>query len=673
MAVRPIYIDRRRERYAEIMDLGMEAPIEADGERHTADDRRRVSLRWLTGTILTGLAGTGLIGAAIYAALDRQPNFAEAPIAAGPARRDAVTGDLVNPRKGDRLVKPVDIVAGKQTFRTPTTISVGDKEVVRVRAFTRVSTNLLLASAGFSDDVPTFNPLRLLSDARNAVEPTPEPVQLQDDAEVAFTTRDLVGVPVPNAGPALSLDEIQAQIREHVRNASAASGQRSFALPPQLLLMRTSRASLDPAGGLGYANSGSPIMAPFSSIEVRMVAENVTQVPRSNPSPQGVSDERLFVVRRGESLEDVLRGAGVLREHIPRIAAALGRLSGKAPVTEGQKLKILFDDLDGTGRIGQVARLSIYTDETLESTVAANDTGSYVAVARAEDKTKPVRRKPAEDDEEDEDEGGMRLYDSLYETSLKQDIPKPLIGDLVRIFANDVDFQRPVAPGDNFEAFYEENDDPDAHNELLYASITTRNETFRYYRFQTPDDGALDYYDENGRSTRKFLVRKPIASGEQRSGFGMRRHPILRYTRMHTGIDWAAPIGTPIFAAGNGTVIKAARESGYGNRVEIQHANGYVTTYNHMSGFARGMTEGLRVRQGQVVGFLGMTGLATGPHLHYEVVVNGHFVDPMRVKLARTRELDSKMVVSFKRERDRINGLIAKAPNATRIAARQDQ
>ena len=119
-----------------------------------------------------------------------------------------------------------------------------------------------------------------------------------------------------------------------------------------------------------------------------------------------------------------------------------------------------------------------------------------------------------------------------------------------------------------------------------------------------------------------------------------------------------------------GTVIKAGRESGYGNRIEIQHPNGYVTTYNHMSGFARGMSEGARVRQGQVVGFLGMTGLATGPHLHYEVIVNGHFVDPLRVRLARTRELDNRMLTSFKKERDRIDGLIAKAPNAQRVASR---
>jgi murein DD-endopeptidase MepM/ murein hydrolase activator NlpD len=184
----------------------------------------------------------------------------------------------------------------------------------------------------------------------------------------------------------------------------------------------------------------------------------------------------------------------------------------------------------------------------------------------------------------------------------------------------------------------------------------------------------VDFYDENGRSSRKFLIRTPIIGARMTSPFGMRFHPILGYTRPHTGVDWAAPIGTPIFAAGNGTIASAGWDSGYGRRIEIQHANGYETTYNHMSGFARGIKPGLRVKQGQVIGYLGQTGLATGPHLHYEVLVNGRFVDPMRVKLARTREFDGRMLADFKRERDRIDALVERAPNgASLVAVRQDK
>ena len=429
--------------------------------------------------------------------------------------------------------------------------------------------------------------------------------------------------------------------------------------------MRTSRASLDTPNALGYASVGTGIIAaPFSSIEVRMVPENVTPLPRSN-SAKG-SDERLFMVHRGESLDDVLRTAGIDRDMARAIVASVDAPRGQPAVLEGERIKILFLDMDGEGHL-QAARIAIYHDDKVKVALALDDSGRYVQVSHT-DIAQPDRKAKGEDDEDDDeaDDGRMRLYDSLYETALKQGLPASSIDSLVRIFSNDVDFQRPVTAGDSFDAFFEDSDETDQHD-VLFASITAHGETFHYYRYQT-DDG-VDYFDDNGRSTRKFLVRQPIATGRLTSGFGGRFHPILGYTRMHTGVDWAAPIGTPIFAAGNGTIIKAGRESGYGNRVEIQHANGYITTYNHMTGFARGISEGIRVKQGQVVGFLGMTGLATGPHLHYEVIVNGHFVDPLRVKLARTRELDGNSIALFKREKDRIDGLVAKAPNAPQVAA----
>jgi murein DD-endopeptidase MepM/ murein hydrolase activator NlpD len=538
---------------------------------------------------------------------------------------------------------------------------------VKVRAFTRVATTMALSTTGYADEVPPFNPLKLLAGGPSQ-DSLPDVVQAPDDADVAFQTRDLGAASGPISAASLSLDEIRAQVAEHVKNSLTAGARAPIPLPPQLLLMRTSRAGFDPTGGLAYANPNAPIIsAPFSSIQVRMVPENVSLIPKSAAPPADrAPPEKLVVVRRGETLEDILRAKGVPRDMIARIAAAFGPPKrGQTTVAEGQKLRMLFLDMEGDDK-PQLARLSVYTDETLETTIALDDMGNYVQVARPELQGKPKTPNKPSDDDEDED--GMRLYDSFYETALKQDIPRGIIDDLVRIFANDIDFQRAVSGGDTFEVFYEDSDEDASHHELLYASITVRNETYKYYRYQTPDDGVVDFYDENGKSTRKFLIRQPIAAARITSPFGGRFHPILGYTRMHTGVDFAAPIGTPLVAAGNGTVIKAGRESGYGNRIEVQHANGYITTYNHMSGFARGITEGVRVKQGQVIGYLGMTGLATGPHLHYEVIVNGHFVDPMRVKLARTRELDNRMVAVFKRERDRIDGLIAKAPNAPAAA-----
>ena len=177
-----------------------------------------------------------------------------------------------------------------------------------------------------------------------------------------------------------------------------------------------------------------------------------------------------------------------------------------------------------------------------------------------------------------------------------------------------------------------------------------------------PDDGLVDYYDETGKSAKKFLVRKPVLSGIMRSGFGLRRHPILGYTKMHTGVDWAAASGTPIYASGNGTVEKVGWESGYGKYVRIRHTNGYETAYGHMTAYARGIDEGTRVRQGQVIGFVGSTGLSTGSHLHYEILVNGRFVDPMRIKLPRGRVLEGQMLASFEKERERLEGIMARKP-----------
>jgi murein DD-endopeptidase MepM/ murein hydrolase activator NlpD len=145
---------------------------------------------------------------------------------------------------------------------------------------------------------------------------------------------------------------------------------------------------------------------------------------------------------------------------------------------------------------------------------------------------------------------------------------------------------------------------------------------------------------------------------------------VLGYAKLHTGVDWSNPIGTPIVAAGNGTVIKADWDSGYGRRVEIQHINGYVTTYNHMSRFARGVTAGAKVRQGQVIGYVGSTGLSTGAHLHYEVIINGHFVDPMKIRVPRGRELDGRMLAEFTRQREQIDGVMQKSRAATAMAQR---
>jgi murein DD-endopeptidase MepM/ murein hydrolase activator NlpD len=197
----------------------------------------------------------------------------------------------------------------------------------------------------------------------------------------------------------------------------------------------------------------------------------------------------------------------------------------------------------------------------------------------------------------------------------------------------------------------------------MFASLTIGGEARKFYRFITTDDGIADYYDETGKSAKKFLVRKPVPTAIMRSGFGSRRDPIYGYTKMHTGLDWAAPMGTPIYASGNGMLEKAGWESGYGKYIRIKHMNGYETAYGHMTAFARGMEPGARVRQGQVIGYVGSTGHSTGAHVHFEILVNGRFVDPMRIKLPRGRVLEGPVIAGFEKERDRLDAMMAQAPS----------
>jgi hypothetical protein len=281
---------RSASRRAGLSSTGAEPPLDARGERRV-ESARRVSLGWLAGTGLTGLIGAGLLGGAIYAAFDREANFAEAPSRAMLNKKDPGEGEKVNPAKGDRLIKAIDIVAAKQTFKTPTAIKVGDHEVVRNRTFTRVSTTLALSDTGLGADVPAFNPLKLLADSSNPAPEAPEAAPAPDVAEVSFTTTDLSPSQFSTPSGGLSLDEVRAQVEETLKHSQTSGSKASPTLPPQLLLMKTSRASFDAnSSGLAYATPGNiNVSSPFSSIEVRMVPEKVTLAPGTT-NPGGDAD-----------------------------------------------------------------------------------------------------------------------------------------------------------------------------------------------------------------------------------------------------------------------------------------------------------------------------------------------------------------------------------------------
>jgi murein DD-endopeptidase MepM/ murein hydrolase activator NlpD len=264
---------------------------------------------------------------------------------------------------------------------------------------------------------------------------------------------------------------------------------------------------------------------------------------------------------------------------------------------------------------------------------------------------------------------------TLYATALGLGATDREIAALASAFSYDVDFQRDVRPGDHFELVFERYYDDEGNTvrtgDLLFISLETRQGPRNFYAFLAPGDAQVDWYDSDGKSARRFLMRTPINGARLSSGFGMRRHPILGYSRMHRGTDFAAPVGTPILAAGEGTVVRAGPFGAFGNYVRIRHANGYETAYAHMSRFARGIRAGARVRQGQVIGYVGSTGRSTGPHLHYEVLRRGQQINPINLRVANGRNLEGRALELFNIERMRIDTLRRARASETTEAALQ--
>jgi murein DD-endopeptidase MepM/ murein hydrolase activator NlpD len=263
-----------------------------------------------------------------------------------------------------------------------------------------------------------------------------------------------------------------------------------------------------------------------------------------------------------------------------------------------------------------------------------------------------------------------KIESSLYGTATQEGVPSYIISELMQVFAFDVDFQRQIHPGDTFEAFYGDplSGSSTKRNVLHYATLNLSNKTKTYYRFTTPDDGVTAYYDETGQSANKFLMRTPVSGARMTSNYGLRKHPLLGYTRMHSGVDFGLPTGSPIKAAGNGVVSQAGRAGAYGITVRIKHQKGYETLYAHMSRMAEGIKPGTQVNQGQIIGYVGATGRVTGPHLHYEIRVKGKPVNPMQVKAAGGRQLNGEMLAAFELHKNKLIAMMKTAPSSTQVA-----
>ena len=256
---------------------------------------------------------------------------------------------------------------------------------------------------------------------------------------------------------------------------------------------------------------------------------------------------------------------------------------------------------------------------------------------------------------------------NLYSSAVEAKINPDAIIEFARIFGFEIDFQRDIRKNDSFQIVYEEykNDENKTidYGNILYANLILQGRSLELYHFSSEKEKINDHFDSSGQSIKKTLMKTPINGARLSSGFGNRKHPILGYTKLHTGTDFAAPMGTPIMASGSGLILKAGWCGGGGNCVKIKHNNTYKTVYAHMSKFAKGIKKGVRVTQGQIIGYVGSTGMSTGPHLHYEVIKNGKKINSQKLKLPSGKKLTGKSREDFELAKIKIDVLKAELIN----------
>lgn len=365
---------------------------------------------------------------------------------------------------------------------------------------------------------------------------------------------------------------------------------------------------------------------------------------------------RLIEVRRGDTLMELLVDSGVQRGEAHNAITALSEVFSPRKLKIGQVVRLAMLPIgsgattadDAPDQTLRLVSLGLTANPEEDVLVARQADDSFAARVEARPLTSRISAYSG------------TIETSLFEAARAEGMPAETVVQLIRLFSFDVDFQREIQPGDRFEVlydgFYDQNGDLAKIGPLTYAAMELSGKRLELYHFVLPD-GSDDHFDPKGRSVRRALLKTPVDGARISSGYGMRKHPIQGYTKMHRGVDFAAPRGTPVYAAGKGVIERIGRNGGYGNYVRIRHNSTYKTAYAHLNNYAKGMKRGVRVNQGQIIGYVGTTGRSTGPHLHYEILVNNKQVNPLKVKLPSGKSLRAGDLEAFLQARAEIDRL----------------
>lgn len=380
----------------------------------------------------------------------------------------------------------------------------------------------------------------------------------------------------------------------------------------------------------------SPVQAAFEA------AGEVQEMAAAAVAPKPEQITRQIELGEGRTFARMLADADIDPNQAFAVASALGKVYDHRKLKAGQEVTLSITKL---GQELTLTGLTFVPEPTKEISIARQASGTYVGSL----KTTPLERQRVA--------ARGEIRGSLYGAGEREGVPRAIMASLIRAYSHEIDFQRDIRAGDRFEVLYDQptakDGTPIGQGVIIYAALIVGGKTKPIYRV-TFGDGAVDYFDEKGRSIKRSLLRTPVEGARMTSGFGMRMHPLLGYSKMHQGVDFGAPTGTPIYAAGSGVVEDSRFNGAYGRFILLRHNGRVQTAYAHMSRFAKGIYPGARVNQGDVIGYVGTTGRSTGPHLHFEVRVDRRQVNPLSVSMPVGRILEGKTLAQFKQGQERI-------------------
>ncbi len=383
-------------------------------------------------------------------------------------------------------------------------------------------------------------------------------------------------------------------------------------------------------------DASAPTMYPEKSLDNIKSLYNMVNVKEK-------TIEKELTVSKGDTFISLLSSLGLDYNQAHSLYTKFQKVYDPANLRIGQKILISTTEDTQTHAMLSLDSIVIEPKTGQRYILERNDQNEYIAKAEKDELLEEVNS------------ASGTIQGSLSVSMRKQGVPGKVVALFSNIFGQSVDFRRDVHSGDRFEVIYENHITPSGEviktGNVLYAGLVLRKTRIELYRF-ADKNGNVDYYNEKGLAMKRTLHRKPLAFQKARisSPFGKRKHPILKRTIVHWGVDYAAPSGTAIYAGGDGVVQVAKYNGGYGNYIKIRHNSEYSTAYGHMKGFAKGIHPGVRVKQGQVIGYVGSTGRSTGPHLHYEVVQNGRRVNPLKIKAAAGENLSGNNLKKFKQQ-----------------------